>query len=202
MQDLNYEKGIELGTIQALTQLGVPDKVPLQGSINYEDLAAMISVSPELLQRLVRLAALAGFLIEDESGAIRHSAMSAVFLRDPGMGDTARLMFDVDVRTYSRFGDSIRLDPTGLKIRDGPTALAFESGVDGQGNRPTIWEIMERDPIQRNRFHSMMQTLGGFPSHLLKHVLSAFDWNKIGTLVDVIRRPRWPPCCDHPRYPG
>ena len=162
----------------------------------------MVSVSPELLQRLVRLAALAGFLVEDESGAIRHSAMSAVFLRDPGMGDTARLMFDVDVRTYSRFGDSIRLDPTGLKIREGPTALAFESGVDGQDNRPTIWEIMERDPIQRNRFHSMMQTLGGFPSHLLKHVLSAFDWDEIGTLVDVIRRPRWPPCRDHPRYPG
>ena len=202
MQDINYEKGIEMGTIQALTQLGVPDKVPLQGSINYEDLAAMVTVSPELLQRLVRLAALAGFLIEDESGAIRHSAMSAVFLRDPGMGDTARLMFDVDVRTYSRFGDSIRLDPTGLKIRDGPAALAFESGADGLGNRPTIWEIMERDPIQRDRFHSMMQTLGGFPSHLLKHVLSAFDWNKIGTLVDVIQRPRWSPRCDHPKYPG
>ena len=202
MQDIKYEKGIELGTIQALTQLGVPEKVPLQGSINYKDLAAMVSVSPELLQRLVRLAALAGFLMEDTSGAIQHSAMSAVFLRDPGMGDTARLMFDVDVHTYSRFGDSIRLDPTGLKIRDGPTALAFENGADGQGNRPTIWEIMERDPIQRTRFHSMMQTLGGFPSHLLKHVLSAFDWNTIGTLVDVIQRPRWSPCCDHLKYAG
>ena len=202
MHDINYTKGIELGTIQALTQLGVPDKVPLQGSIAYKDLAALVSVSPELLQRLVRLAALAGFLVEDESCAIRHSAMSAVFHRDPGMGDTARLMFDVDVRAYTRFGDSIRLDPTGLKIRDGPTALAFQSSVDGQGNRPTIWEIMERDPIQRTRFHSMMQTLGGFPSHLLKHVLSAFDWNTIGTLVDVIQGPRWSPCCDRLKYPG
>lgn len=145
---------------------------------------------------------LAGFFAEDKSGAIRHSAMSAVFLRDPGMGDTARLMFDVDVRAYSRFGDSIRLDPMGLKIRDGPTALAFQSSVDGKGNRPTIWEIMERDPIQQIRFHSMMQTLGAFPSHLLKHVLSAFDWNTIGTLVDVIQRPLGPPCCDRPKYLG
>lgn len=174
-----------MGTIQALTQLEVPDKVPLQGSLSYEELAVGVRVSPELLQRMVRLAALAGFLVEDEYCRVRHSAISAVFLQDPNAGDTARLFFDVDVRAYSFFYESIRLDPTGRNIRDGPTALAFQSDSDDQGNRPTIWEIMERNPVQRARFHSTMKALGNFPSHRLKHIINAFDWSKIGTLVDV-----------------
>ncbi|KAK5990618.1 6-hydroxytryprostatin B O-methyltransferase [Cladobotryum mycophilum] len=179
------DTGIEMGTIQALTQLKVPDKVPLQGSITYEELAGAIQVAPELLQRLVRLAALAGFLVEDESGAVRHTAMSAVFLRDTAAGDTARFLFDVDMRAYSFFADSLRLDPSGRNIRDGPTSLAFQHDSNNQGNRPTIWDILERSPIQRARFHSTMQALGTFPSHLLKHILVAHDWHSIGSLVDV-----------------
>lgn len=179
-------QGVEMGTIQVLIQLGVPDKVPLQDSITYEGLAAMIPISSELLQRMVRLAALAGFLVEDESSAVRHSAMSAVFLCDPSMGDTSRMFFDIDMRAYSFFGDSVRRDPTGLNIRDGPTALAFQQGSGDHVTRPTIWEIMESNPVQSARFHATMQALGAFPSHLLRHVLTAFDWSKIRTLVDVI----------------
>ena len=165
----------------------MPDKVPLQGSITYEELATSVHVSPELLNRIVRLATLAGFLVEDKSGAVRHSAMSAVFLCDPGAADTTRFLFDVDMRAYSYFHDSLRLDPIGQNIRDGPTALAFQTNSDEPGKRLTIWDIMDRDPVQHARFHSTMETLGTFPSHYLTHIPNAFDWGKIGTLIDVCR---------------
>ncbi|KAJ5875448.1 uncharacterized protein N7473_012795 [Penicillium subrubescens] len=53
-------QGVELGTMQALVQMGIPQQVPLNGSISYTQLAASAQISPELLQRLVRLADVAG----------------------------------------------------------------------------------------------------------------------------------------------
>jgi 6-hydroxytryprostatin B O-methyltransferase len=134
---------------------------------------------------MVRLSALAGFLREDEGGQVCHSAMSAVFHRDPITADAIRLFFDIDIRAYPFMYESIRLDPTGQSIRNGPTALAFKEDLTEQGERPTMWEIMERNPVQRARFDSTMQALGTFPSHYLRHVLDAFNWSKIGTMVDV-----------------
>ena len=38
--------------------------------------------------------------MEDYSDAIRHYDISAVFLQEPGKGDTACLKFDIDVRAH------------------------------------------------------------------------------------------------------
>jgi hypothetical protein len=72
--------------------MGIPQKVPLDGSVTYKELAGPAQITPELLQRLVRLAALGGFLLEDATGKVRHTAMSAVFHLDRDVADMTHFM--------------------------------------------------------------------------------------------------------------
>lgn len=176
-----------MGTLKALIKLGVPEKVPLKGSITYHELSAALPIAPELLQRLVRLASLAGFLVEDKDGAVRHSAMSSVFLRDPPAADAARFLFDVDMRASNYFYDSIKLDPSGRDNRCCPVSLAFQKDdkSEAQAHPLTIWDILERDAALKAQFHSSMVAVLSSPSHALKHVPNAYDWGKFKTLVDV-----------------
>ncbi|KAG2418567.1 hypothetical protein HFD88_001668 [Aspergillus terreus] len=181
------DKSAEMGTLKALIKLGVPEKVPLKGSITYHELSAALPIAPELLQRLVRLASLAGFLVEDPDGAVRHSAMSSVFLRDPPAADAARFLFDVDMRSSNYFYDSIKLDPSGRDNRCCPVSLAFQKDdkCEAQAHPLTIWDILERDAALKAQFHSSMVAVLASPSHALKHVPNAYDWGKFKTLVDV-----------------
>jgi 6-hydroxytryprostatin B O-methyltransferase len=185
---------LELATIRALTQLGVPDNIPLEKSVPYKELAESVKISPQLLKRMVRYAVLAGFLTEDETGAVGHSAMSAVFLHDPTAGDGFRFMFDVLAAGYSHLYESIRLDPTGSIPKQGPTAVAFSKESDKLADHPTIWEVMNQNHIQRDNFHSMRIAARDNPSRLLKHIANSFDWSLVGTLVDVRCFPCFPLC--------
>ena len=168
-----------------MIQLEVPQQVPLHGTMTYAELAARVQVSPELLQRFIRLAALAGFLVEDENGLVRHTAMSAVFLRDQAVADMTRFMCDVDARAATYFHDSIRLDPKGTTVSQGPAALALHPRDYENESRRTIWEVLESDPVQNARFHSSMTALLTSPSHSLKHIAGAVDWSRFRTVVDV-----------------
>ncbi|GLI72119.1 hypothetical protein PoHVEF18_000287 [Penicillium ochrochloron] len=179
------EKSVEHGTLQALIQMGIPQKVPLDGSVTYKELAGPAQITPELLQRLVRLAALGGFLLEDATGKVRHTAMSAVFHLDRDVADMTHFMCDVDMRAGTYFYDSIRLDPSGKTASQGPAALALHARDYNNETRRTIWEVLENDPVQSARFHSSMTALLASPSHSLKHIVDAMDWSQFPTMVDV-----------------
>jgi 6-hydroxytryprostatin B O-methyltransferase len=165
--------------------MGIPQKVPLDGSVTYKELAGPAQITPELLQRLVRLAALGGFLLEDATGKVRHTAMSAVFHLDRDVADMTHFMCDVDMRAGTYFYDSIRLDPSGKTASQGPAALALHARDYNNETRRTIWEVLENDPVQSARFHSSMTALLASPSHSLKHIVDAMDWSQFPTMVDV-----------------
>jgi 6-hydroxytryprostatin B O-methyltransferase len=175
---------LEVATISALTQLGVPDKIPLEGFVSYQNLAQSVQISPRLLKRLVRFAVTVGFLIEDGTGAVGHSAMSAVFIRDPATAGGTRFMCNVGMRGHPYLKDSILMDPTGCNNRVGPTALAFEKDSGEQGIRPITTELIEH-PDHSADWQSLILAWNSYPSHSLRHLPNAFDWSKIRKLVAV-----------------
>ncbi|KAL4734142.1 6-hydroxytryprostatin B O-methyltransferase [Aspergillus similis] len=176
------ESAVEVSTIQTLIRLEVPDHVPSTGCITYGALVRKLKtrIEPELLQRLIRFARLYGFLDEDEAGAVKHSPMSAIFVRDQDSAGLARFMADFGIRPCSFIYESIKLDPSGESPCQGPLALMAREPGARQG--PTFFEVLEKDQINRERWHDGMAVHN---DSMVLHVAHAYDWNTVQTLVDV-----------------
>lgn len=188
-------QAVDIGTIQTLIRLEVPDQVPLTGSIPYDALVKKLKtpVDPELLQRLIRFTRLVGFLDEDAEGAVKHSPMSAIFVNDPDTAGQARFMADFGIRPCSFIYESIKLDPSGEAARQGPLALMAREPGAREG--PTFFEVLEKDPVNRKRWHDGMAVHN---DSMVRHVAGAYDWGTVQSLVDVSyegRYSRQGSCC-------
>ncbi|KAF9886724.1 hypothetical protein FE257_011101 [Aspergillus nanangensis] len=171
-----------IGTIQTLIRLEVPDHVPSPGSITYDALITKLKtpVKPGLLQRLVRFARFDGFLDEDEAGAVKHTPMSAIFVRDQGNAVMAKLVVDFLIQPILFMYESITLDPSGENPRQAPFAVMARGSGAREG--PTPFEILEKDQINRDRFHDGLALHSEF---MIRHVSHAYDWNSVQSLIDV-----------------
>ncbi|KAI9370292.1 6-hydroxytryprostatin B O-methyltransferase [Aspergillus egyptiacus] len=176
------ESAVEVSTVQTLIRLEVPDHVPSPGSITYGALVRKLKtpINPELLQRLVRFARLHGFLDEDEAGAVKHTPMSAIFVRDQDSAGLARFMADFGIRPCSFMYESIKLDPSGECPCQGPLALMAREPGAREG--PTFFEVLEKDPINRDRWHDGMAVHN---DSMVRHVAHAYDWSAVQSLVDI-----------------
>jgi 6-hydroxytryprostatin B O-methyltransferase len=137
-------------------------------------------VEPNLLQRLIRFARLDGFLDEDEAGAVKHTPMSATFVRDKDSAGLAKFMAGFGIRPCSFIYESIKLDPNGETPRQGP--LALMASEPGACEGPTFFEVLEKDQINRKRWHDGMAVHN---DSMVRHVAHAYDWNTVQSLVDV-----------------
>ncbi|CEO58422.1 Putative O-methyltransferase FtmD [Penicillium brasilianum] len=176
------ESAVDVGTIQTLIRLEVPDHVPSTGSITYDDLARKLEtpIEPNLLQRLIRFSRLDGFLDEDDAGAVKHTPMSAIFVLDKDSAGQAKFMADFGIRPCSFIYESIKLDPTGESPRKGPLALMAMEPEARQG--PTFFEVLEKDQLNRTRWHDGMAVHN---DTMVRHVAHAYDWNTLQSLVDI-----------------
>jgi 6-hydroxytryprostatin B O-methyltransferase len=169
-----------------LIRLEVPDHVPSTGSITYDDLARKLEtpIEPDLLQRLIRFARLDGFLDEDDAGAVKHTPMSAIFVLDKDSAGQAKFMADFGIRPCSFIYESIKIDPTGESPRKGPLALVAREPGAREG--PSFFEVLEKDQINRTRWHDGMAVHN---DAMVRHVAHAYDWNTVQSLVDVRQNP-------------
>jgi 6-hydroxytryprostatin B O-methyltransferase len=170
-----------MGTLKALIGLGVPYKIPLGGSASYEKLAGEIGISSTLLTRLIRFAMTTGYFAEDGSGHVKHNSMSSVFVRNPQAGGALQWCLNVELKCAMEFQRSLQIDPMGEQRDKTPLGLAYQNH---QG-RPTMWSLLEKEDSFRSYFYDLMVTQCRAPMYSLNHILRAFDWNQIGTLVDV-----------------
>ncbi|KAJ5563109.1 O-methyltransferase [Penicillium sp. DV-2018c] len=176
------ESAVDVGTIQTLIRLEVPDNVPSDGSITYGELARKLEtpIEPDLLQRLIRYARLDGFLDEDDTGAVKHTPMSAIFVLDKDSAGQAKFMADFGIRPCSFMYESIKMDPTGEFPRKGPLALMARTSGAREG--PTFFEVLEKDEVNRTRWHDGMAVHN---DTMVRHVADAYDWNTVQSLVDI-----------------
>ncbi|KAF4210815.1 hypothetical protein CNMCM5878_003787 [Aspergillus fumigatiaffinis] len=177
------ESAVDLGTIQTLIRLGVPEHVPFPGSITYTELAGKLTtpISPDLLQRLIRFSRLDGFLDEDVSGAVKHTPASAIFVTDANTSGQAKFMADFGIRPCASLYESIKLDPSGEIPRRGPLAVMARE-EPGIGEGPTFFEVLEKDATNQARWHDAMAV---HDDSVIRLVAQAYDWGSVQSLVDI-----------------
>lgn len=72
------------------------------------------------------------------------------------------------------------MDPTGESPRKGPLALVAREPGAHEG--PSFFEVLEKDQINRTRWHDGMAVHN---DTMVRHVVHAYDWNTVQSLVDV-----------------
>lgn len=97
LADLFRTKAQILANLQWLCEFQVLACIPLDGEVAFEEVAGITGVPVDHLQRVVRLMTTAGFLREQTSGHVSHTALSASFVTEPDLLDAALFLAQVAV---------------------------------------------------------------------------------------------------------
>ncbi|KAL4887214.1 O-methyltransferase-domain-containing protein [Aspergillus karnatakaensis] len=171
---------LQSGVIDALIELRVPYVIPVKGSKSYVELAQDTGASEDLLRRLIRLAILGGFL-DEHDGSVKHNYVSSIFVKHPQAASAMRWNLNATLKTLPNMSESITQDGSGSSSRLAPLTLAYRAG----DHHPSMWEIIAQQGPAGQGFHDLMAMVTIASETSLHHLVQAFDWTKIQSLVDV-----------------
>ncbi|KAH7396380.1 hypothetical protein BKA66DRAFT_566872 [Pyrenochaeta sp. MPI-SDFR-AT-0127] len=83
-----------LASLHWLSSLQVLASIPLSQTVPVQDVADISGVPYQQLLRLIRTTATAGFLHEPQPGLVRHTALSAQFVKKPFLTDAVAFLSD------------------------------------------------------------------------------------------------------------
>lgn len=146
----------------------------------YSELSSLVGVKEEPLTRLVRLAIASGFLAED-NGLVKHNAVSSIFKKNPCGVEGIEWSLNTMFGSACKISEALKLD--GTCEDNTKTALSVEF-AEGSTYR-SMWELHAANPTLDKGFHSMLSADLFKESFSVQHLVHAFDWTTIRTLVDV-----------------
>ncbi|KAF3481935.1 O-methyltransferase [Arthroderma uncinatum] len=179
-------QGFELNTIGTMIKLGVPQRIPLGGSVSLSSLAEHAQVEEGLFTRLVRYSISSGFLSEKTPGQISHNSASSVCVRDPKTTDSLISNINVANPASVKMVESLKLNPAGNDGTKAPLSLAFpRHSADGVEQLGSMWDFLREHPEEEVRFHNSMAATYSSSIYSCEHVVRGFDWAQVKTIVDV-----------------
>ncbi|KAK3331726.1 S-adenosyl-L-methionine-dependent methyltransferase [Cercophora scortea] len=148
------------------------DKIPLQGSISFADLAAAVDADVPLTSRLARMLISTGFLAEPERNHVAHTPRSSIFAMDKGFASLMKLnYYDEFVKPVAKpeyFDTYGRKEP----VDKAHSPYAFGIGEPGK----TIWEIWQSRPGMMATF---IQGMRG--ANVFMNIRGVYDFSWIAT---------------------
>ncbi|ERF77162.1 hypothetical protein EPUS_08466 [Endocarpon pusillum Z07020] len=150
-------------TLRIIWRYKLASAVPLDGSASYEEIAATSGLYKPLVFRAIRAAIANNIFDEDDSGRVRHTAISRLLATHQGFYDGVGLQIE-------------DLGPASTKVIE-----AWETLCSPYWRRPA--------PERARRFDSAMHFLTADESWNFRHMLNAFDWSTLDTpgarIVDI-----------------
>lgn len=156
--------------------------IPLDGEVAFEEVADISNVPVDHLQRVVRLMTTAGFLREQTSGHVSHTALSASFVTEPDLLDAALFLAQVAVPAA--------LKTSHMAHQSAPYSHDHLSAMAVQPEGRLMGLAGDFDPSQPKIHRQFAAYLAhGIldESSAVDEVLKLIDWDAIGatTVVDV-----------------
>lgn len=178
---------------RTLIQLGVFDKIPLNGCVSLHDLSKASNATPELIERLLRVELASGLIHQDDEGNYSHTRLSKGYTANALATGLFRNIFDRKVQELSLLPEFLehqrqatgKLEEVGAS-RDNTlyNLVTWKAGVEGQKH---TFEVLEEQPEQMKRFQKHMDS-----SRHVSPYVGYYDFSKLATddpdravLVDV-----------------
>lgn len=165
--------------IQGVHQWKIPQNVPLEGPISYEDLAAKCGVHQETLTRIVRRAICDHLFCEPSPGYVAHTADTRRLALEPALFEYVAWGYKVTQRTAMKAIDAIEMYPGSTSTTEAAFNVAFNTDL-------SMYDYVNQDPELRKAFNGMTEiTRQGSSS--IEFVVSNYPWQKLGSglVVDI-----------------
>lgn len=178
---LTFEQYQQLACIQWLCQFHVISCVPLVGSIRYKEVASLCSVPEDQLRSVARMAISTNFLREVGNGnELAHNAVSAAFVRDPGLSDWALFMTGISMPVAGNFAAATK--KWGSTTRKNETAMNLALGTD-----LPLFDFVKQSPELTRQFAAYMENVQRSDGMSVRHLAASYDWAALGdaTVLDV-----------------
>lgn len=169
-----------LACLQWLCHFHVLSCIPLDGSVLYSEIAQISLVPESQLRRNARMMMTSNFLCEPKPGELAHTALSAHFVTNPALCDSAMFLADVVkpamakcVEATERFGATDQKNQTALNI--------------AINNKMAFGDYLAQTPKLRRQFSAYMRTVATNDEMCGDQLVEAFDWASLrdATVVDV-----------------
>ncbi|KIW32316.1 uncharacterized protein PV07_03870 [Cladophialophora immunda] len=145
----------EMGAIRMFMKMKAFDKIPLEGSISYEDLAASLGAEVPLVTRMAWMMVATGFLHQIGEDRVAHSRLSKLYVSGNAQGVFFQIMFDeamVPWVQWPQFFTKYGLKEPKLGNHN-PHSFAWG---DPEKN---FWEVISKDSKRLVDFNQSMNTL-------------------------------------------
>lgn len=152
--------------------------IPLQGTINYSELAKIADVPELQLQSVIRMAITSNFLCESTPGSVVHNAVSISFIKNPSFVDWANFMTEYSMPTAAAMADAT--------AKWGTTAEKNETAFNIATNtEEPLFHFFSQTPERAKCFAMYMKSVQASYGTDLKHLLTGFDWESLGEAIVV-----------------
>lgn len=96
-------------SLQAIWEFDIPSKVPLDGSISFEDLAKKVPLKQSDLQRMLRFAMVYHHIFQEKTpGIVSHTAASRLLVESPDARAGLGFMFDECYQSFAHTVEAVK----------------------------------------------------------------------------------------------
>jgi hypothetical protein len=170
---------LENASVGAICQFGIPQLVPIDGEISYEEIADSAGVDLDQIRRHIRHAMTRRIFKEPREGFVAHTAISRVLVDDPPLKDWVDMFSDDFFPGGANVVRAMQKYPGSQESSETAYALAH-------GGLPLFADLAS-DPARLGRFGRAMGSLSSGEGHNSKVLCNYPLWSKLGkaTIVDV-----------------
>ncbi|KAI1124453.1 putative O-methyltransferase [Nemania abortiva] len=170
----------QLVYLKFISHFDIAKKVPVDGEITYEDLAAKTGVDEAALTRILRMAIANRVFRELNPGLVSHSNASKQIADDKNMADWVSSNVNEMWPSAERLVDALEKWPSAQEPNQTGFALANDT-------TDSFYTELSKNPERARRFGGAMSFFTTGDGYSLRHLTDGFDWGAIGagTVVDV-----------------
>ncbi|KAG5754346.1 hypothetical protein H9Q69_011785 [Fusarium xylarioides] len=171
-------------SLQILTSYGIPNLVPLEGSIALAELQSKTGLDRINLARALRHAMTNKIFQESTPGFIAHTAASKMLAQDASLQAWVGLNGEDFLPAGAHTLEALRADPEATSL----TRTGFNYAW-GTVDKEPMFATFGKDPPRGKRFAEAMASLTGGEGYEVRYLVDNYDFSEInnneGTLVDV-----------------
>ncbi|KAF2703802.1 S-adenosyl-L-methionine-dependent methyltransferase [Pleomassaria siparia CBS 279.74] len=167
-------------SVRWLTQHRIFELVPIIGSVSYNNISVISSVSEVHLKAVCRMAISGGLFKEPEPDRIAHNSTSRIIATNADFGAWAECLAGPIWNASAKLGES-----SAQCYRSSlPTHSAFTMA---QGDQAAFPDALRKDPKLAMNFGGFLKATGSMYANDLSHVVDGIDWEWFGKarVVDI-----------------
>ncbi|KAI1209954.1 S-adenosyl-L-methionine-dependent methyltransferase [Annulohypoxylon truncatum] len=150
------------------------DKIPVEGGVSYQDLAASVGAQGEIVSRMGQMLVSTGTLLQPKPGSVAHSRLSLRYKTGNSNGSAFAMLYDDFQPVFAKLPGFFGKYGPNLPVGKTNIPITFASGADG---KLTPWEVFAQQGTEHiEQFGLAMQAMTGY---LWPHT-GAYDFTWVG----------------------